>query len=350
MEQKAPPEPETEDAQSGTRIHQFIAGDLDWSISPDEEDMALQCVQLAKRTRLEVLGGEPQWTLTEQRLWLHDQDSLTPLCSGQLDFYAKCAKKVLIVDYKTGRTPIIAEESWQLRCLAALAVENCLVTDDDELTVAIVQPWQSPQVRLVSYTTEDRLAALEATRELAIRIAQPGRRRNPSEAACTYCRGKSICPDAHQVVKDLSVTILPDGRQGEVLDGATAAALLDRCGLAQKVIGSIQARAKAMLSEKPDAIPGWRLKDGAMREKIVDVQGVWNRMATFASPSEFAKACSLTKTNAKALLRSSLGLKGRALDEKLTDITAGCIEAKRAAPQLVRANAEIAEGETETDA
>ena len=127
MERQAPPEPESEDAASGTRIHQRLAGDCGGTLSAEEVDLVTTSFDLALRTMDEVLGGEPESVQREQRLWLHDQETLLPVCSGQFDLFARRGKKVLILDYKTGRNPVIAEQSWQLRCLVALAVENGLV-------------------------------------------------------------------------------------------------------------------------------------------------------------------------------------------------------------------------------
>lgn len=350
LERQAPPEPESEDAASGTRIHVRLAGDCSATLSPEEEDLVTACFDLALRTAEEVLGGEPELFLREQRLWLHDLETLSPMCSGQFDVFARRGKKVLIIDYKTGRNPVIAEESWQLRALVALAVENAMVFHEDELTVAIVQPLDSPQVKAVAYSPKDRELARVATREIVYRIASDADpRRIPSDAACQYCRAKAICPEASQVVERMAITVLPDGRSGEVLDGATAAAILDRCGLAMKVIGSIQARAKAMLAEDPNSIPGWGLREGAMRVKIVDVGGVWKRVAELIPAADFATACSLTKTNAKGMIRSVTGLKGKALDEKVSWAIEGCTESKQSAPQLVRTGSQaVIENEVDT--
>ena len=337
MLERGQPEEQSEDAAFGSRVHEALAGKLQFvDLSVEELEMFHTCANLARDTVLQVLSGDPEKTLREVRLWLPDDD-LAPLCSGQFDLYARRQNKVLILDYKTGRDEVIAEESWQLRTLAALATENCMVGDDDELTVGIVQPWTRPQVRLVVYSPQDRIDALAAVRALAVRVQRSGEPRVPSDAACKYCRAKPICPDAQAVIVYQANLALPDERTGEVLDGRKLAWLLDRCGQAKRNIASFEAYAKRVEAAKPGSIPGWHLREGALRETYIDLPTIFRRVQPLGVTAEiFTSACTLKKTVFKPIVREATGLRGKALDQKMAEVTEGCTESKRTAPQLER--------------
>jgi CRISPR/Cas system-associated exonuclease Cas4 (RecB family) len=345
---KEDPDP---DAESGTRIHAALACDpvilgadeIPLILSAEELETGIQCRSLGDRVILETLGpalGAAIVTdndVREQRLWCPDPDTLAPLFSGQFDLLVRGNGAVVVLDYKTGRHEIEAESSWQLRALAALVVENGLVDDSERLFLAIIQPWASRQTKVVEYDVRDRRAALESSRAMAMAVVKPGQPRVPSEVGCRYCRAKATCPEAQAVVAKTANLTLPDGRAGEVLDAGTVAWLLDRCSLAERVIGGIRARAKSMLMEKPGSVPGWQLRPGSLRQKIVDVSGLWKRMAPMdVSPDEFAAACGMTKTDFKSLVRATLGLKGGQLDIKMAELLEGLVEEKQTAPQLQR--------------
>ena len=336
------------DAVSGDRIHAALAGiPIAEPLTADESETADLCYHLARRVAEQVFGSCPDTGRWEERLWYPDPNTLEPLFSGQFDLLFRARRRVLVIDYKTGRNEVDAESSWQLRALAALVVENELVSEDERLFLAIVQPWVSPQVRVVEYNLADRHDALTESRRLARDVMRPGQPRVPSEAACRHCRAKAICPEARAVVAYAANLILPDGRQGEVLDAAAAAWLLDRCRLAERVIVGIRGRAKAILEENPNAIPGWHLKAGAVRQKIVDVRSLWERIAPLGvAVAQFTAACGMTKTDLRQLLRQARGLKGHALEETVAELLIGLVEEKQAAPQLQRVGETTTSGET----
>jgi CRISPR/Cas system-associated exonuclease Cas4 (RecB family) len=334
---KEEPDP---DAESGTRIHAALACEtvnLPRDLTAEERETEALCRRLASELGNGILNGVDGVCSREQRLWCPDPETLAPLFSGQFDLLVRGNGAVIVLDFKTGRNQVQAETSWQLRALAALVVENGLVDDSERLFLVIVQPWASPQTKGVEYTVADRIAALEAARAMAKAVVRPGQPRVPSEDACRYCRAKATCPEAQAVVALTANLTLPDGRAGEVLDAGTVAWLLDRCSLAERVIGGIRARAKAMLMEKPGSVPGWQLRPGALRQKIVDVGGLWVRLAPLGVPVEaFTAACGMTKTDFKALVRQTLGLKGGRLDDKTAELLSGLVEEKQTAPQLQR--------------
>jgi hypothetical protein len=327
---KEEPDP---DAESGTRIHAALACEtvnLPRDLTAEERETEALCRRLASDIGDGILNGVDGVCSREQRLWCPDPDTLAPLFSGQFDLLLRGNGAVVVIDFKTGRNQVDAETSWQLRALAALVVENGLVDDSERLFLAIIQPWASPQTKVVEYDVHDRFAALRSSRAMATKVVRPGQIRIPSEDACRYCRAKATCPEAMAVVAYAANLTLPDGRSGEVLDGATAAWLLDRFSLAERVIGAGRARFKAMLAENPKAIPGWQLRPGSVRQKIVDVGGLWGRLAPLGVPAAvFTAACSMTKTEFKALVRQALSLKGGALDDKVAELLSGLVEESR---------------------
>jgi CRISPR/Cas system-associated exonuclease Cas4 (RecB family) len=324
------------DAETGTRIHAALAGET-VTLTAEEQETIFLCRKLADDLVDGILNGAFYESVRERRLWCPDPDTLAPLFSGQFDLLVRGNGAVVVLDFKTGRHEIEAESSWQLRALAALVVENGLADDSERLFLAIVQPWASPQTMVVEYDLRDRKAALESCRAIAMAVVKPGQPRIPSEEACHYCRAKATCPEARALVAYVAKLTLPDGRSGEVLDMATLAWLLDKFPQVRRTMASVEARAKYILTENPGSIPGWQLRPGAIRQKIVDVAGLWKRMAPLdVSPDEFAAACGMTKTDFKSLVRATLGLKGGQLDIKLAELLEGLVEEKQSAPQLQR--------------
>jgi hypothetical protein len=83
----------------------------------------------------------------------------------------------------------------------------------------------------------------------------------------------------------------------------------------------------------------YRLKPGVVREKIVDVGAVFQRVAALGvSPDEFTGACSLAKNKLEPLVKKATGAKGKALADKLGEVLAGATESKQTAQQLEEVN------------
>lgn len=329
------PDEKSDVAERGDRIHLWLAkeaaGDPVPELPDDELELALRC----QEQRLELgrsLFGTADSISIERRFRVLDDYGNT-VATGQADFVSFTGKRALIVDYKTGRGEVTESPRNPQLMTLAVAVDDETMWNAEEIIVAIIQPDASTKPLCASY---DR-AALSAARETVLRAVNdamtPHAPRVPGEKQCKYCRAKAHCPAAHENIKTLAVTTI---QPAEMVTSEEIAALLDRCGAAEKVIGAIRAEAKRRLTEG-QVVPGWKLKPGVEREKIVNVNGVFaNMVAKGATAEEFAGICSVTKTELKALLKAKTGAKGKALDAELDAVLAGMCEVKITAPSLVR--------------
>jgi CRISPR/Cas system-associated exonuclease Cas4 (RecB family) len=332
---------ETPEALSGSRIHQAMAGEK-VQLSGEESDIVAKCWQLEAAVLADEFGEEIKWCAMERerRIWCHDPRDLRPLFSGQFDLVARRDDKILIVDYKTGWGDVTApERNWQLRALVALvAGEEGSLEHPPSITAALILPRQNPQIERVVYSGQDVLTAWDACIGLARIILSSGQPRIAGEQ-CRHCPVRELCPEARELVGKFSVLTVEE-RHADLMTADQLVWVLDRCGAVEEVIGKIRARAKRMLEGDPNSLPGWRLKPGVMRSTITHVAALWDRLhgqhPIQVTAEAFAGACSMTKTHLRELLRNSLGLKGRALDDATRESVEGLCEEKQTAPTLER--------------
>jgi len=245
----------------------------------------------------------------------------------------------LIIDYKSGRGAVeSASENLQLRCLVALLDESWGFTLD-RVTVAIIQPLAGPPSVSV-YESSDIHSAIMEANGLMKEIQKVGQPRTPSEAACKYCKGKPYCSEARELAVAPPLTNAPEGITPDAiastLTNQTLAAFLDRAAQAEAVIEACRAEARRRLSEG-DAIEGWTLKEGAVRETIKDTETVYLRFIEGGGTYEdIMPAITLNKTKLKDALKVATGTKGKELESKLDQLLAGCTESKTGQPTLTK--------------
>lgn len=144
LESKLPPEPESDDAAAGTRIHDALAGSIDpKTLGVDEFDtysrildMEKEALAIWKSTLPE--DGDPI-VVREERLWM-ESESGEPLFSGQFDVCFMIGKEALLLDAKSGRGEVQSSEgNFQLMALASLIGER--FPHIEAVTVAILAPY-----------------------------------------------------------------------------------------------------------------------------------------------------------------------------------------------------------------
>jgi hypothetical protein len=244
-----------------------------------------------------------------------------------------------IEDTKFGRDPVTKADC-NLQT-GAYAVMGSKEVDVDAVFVAINQPRLARADRLsIARYDREALAAREAEILAIIDAgADPDAPRIAGEEQCKYCRFKLQCPEARGVVAEMSqISIQAPG--GALVDNATLEQVLDKCGMAKKLIGEIEAEAKRRLDADPEAFGGrWFLKPGARKKTVTDLGALFTRIqqAHGVSDVAFAKACSITKEKLEALLREASGAKGKALEAILFKALDGLTIEKQNAPSLDRA-------------
>ncbi len=265
----------------------------------------------------------------EHRFWLRD-DARRAVMSGQADWVVIRGRRALIVDFKTGHGAVTASpRNPQLMALAVmLAGER---PELEEILTAIIQPAVSEAPLCAVY---DR-PALAHARTAILRTLDAARAADAPLVAgphqCQYCRAKAQCPAARELLGALAVPA-----SLEPVTNPQLAQLLARCGTAEQTIAALRAEARRRL-EAGQEIPGWRLKPGAWRERVLDARAVFDRLTAWGvTASEFTALCAVTKTALKTLLQEKAGLRGAALEAALASVLEGLTESHPTAPTLVQ--------------
>jgi hypothetical protein len=119
------------------------------------------------------------------------------------------------------------------------------------------------------------------------------------------------------------------------LTNQTLAAFLDRAAQAEAVIEACRSEARRRLAEG-DAIDGWTLKDGSVRESITDSEKVASRFLELGTYEQLSPAITLNKTKLKEAIKTATGFKGQQLTNKLDALLDGCTESKAGQPTLTK--------------
>jgi hypothetical protein len=331
----------TGDAAIGNRIHAALALEPVSNLTTDETWIIDCCREQEAELVANTFGGYETNCFREKRLWSLDADG-NRLWSGKPDviYTAEVQGKLwgLIIDYKSGRGAVEdASQNLQLRCLVALLDESWGFTFD-RITVAIIQPLAG-HASVSSYQHQDIHDAIVESSELMGEIKKLGQPRTPSESACKYCKGKPYCQEARELAVAPPLRNAPEGITPDAiaatLTNQTLAAFLDRASQAEAVIEACRAEARRRLSEG-DAIEGWTLKEGSVRESISNSEIVASRFLELGTYEQLSSAITLNKTKLKDALKVATGTKGRDLESKLDQLLAGCTESKTGQPTLTK--------------
>jgi hypothetical protein len=329
------------DAAIGNRIHAALALEPVSNLTTDETWIIDRCREQELELVKQIFGELETNCFREKRLWSLDADG-NRLWSGKPDVIYTAEvdgnQWGLIIDYKSGRGAVEdASQNLQLRCLVALLDESWGFTMD-RITVAIIQPLAG-HASVSSYQHQDIHDAIVESSELMAEIKKLGQPRTPSESACKYCKGKPYCSEARELAVAPPVTNTPAGITPDAiaatLTNSTLAAFLDRAAQAEAVIEACRAEARRRLGEG-DAIEGWTLKDGSVRESITDSEKVASRFLELGTYEQLSPAITLNKTKLKDALKAATETKGKELESKLDQLLAGCTESKAGQPTLTK--------------
>lgn len=320
------------DAQVGNRIHGYLAGE-GIALNEEEAKLAINCrLQEVAIANAVFPFQDRLQAMREKRLWEYDAD-FSRSWSGKPDVVYHDGTRALVIDYKTGRGEVQhATGNVQLRALAVLV--HVAYGPFEEVTVAIIQPLAGDPTTC-TYGAEDLVRASTEMTRLMDDIRKPGQPRNPSSEACKYCKAKEVCPEARGIVETLPTLVPRDGLE-IIMTPEQIAEFLAKAPLAEAVIESVRGKARRMI-EAGQAVPGWKLKPGAVRETITNPEAVFARFLDAGGTQErFVGAITITKTRLKDAVKAATGRKGKDLDGLVETILEGCTEAKQTAPSLVQ--------------
>jgi hypothetical protein len=350
--QRGAPESKTVYADSGQRIHAALAAQLaDGEHSnrsivdalPLEERETYQaCLDIQRKLAVQHFKGSHAGyrEFKEQRYWAKFKvNGEEYQHSGQADFVGRAGTRALIIDYKTeaGDVPE-SPRNMQLRDLACL-VRGTLVPTD-EIAVAIVQPFVTHTPEVCVYNRAELEQAATGMFQRVFASNQPDAKRIAGDLQCKFCRARrTSCVEyqnwAAQMTPPAMLNIM-----GVPLTAWTpaqfsvAAAMLPP---AEKFLSELKDLIKERLSKDPASVPGWELKPGAIREAIINPQGVFERFCALGGKIEqFIPCVDLTKVRLREALNKLTSAKGKSLDAAMNTLTDGLVSQKQTAPSLKR--------------
>jgi hypothetical protein len=288
-------------AERGTRVHGVMEG-LDIELSPDEELVAkemmdydtvlLDCAELIREVRMWY-----EWTDGER------------MFSGKIDVGGidRVTGNTVLVNYKTGQGQEKVEGNWQAMA-ESLLFHRLFGNEGKSVVYSFNQP-ESPHGKVKTGTfTEEDLAAFEKKILSALHQSKADNPPlMPSESACRWCKGASICPAANWRVEDASndgskpLSKMSTENRSAVLTRQEAAFTL-----AKSIWDQRKAEARTLLEKNSGGIPGWGLRQGRTITKVNDVLRAYRAaMEKGISEEDFFGSCSISLTKLKGLFGDS---------------------------------------------
>lgn len=353
LAQRGMPEQTSVYSESGLRVHSALAAFTNDDkmankpiidrLTPAEKEcyessLAIQRSLCGTLFPKAATDGYQEWR--EERYWATFKfNNVEYKHSGQADFVARSGTRVLILDYKTLFGEVAeSPRNLQLRDLACLVAGHFVPTT--EVTVAIVQPRLTQKPELCVYTKDDLARASKEMFDRVFKCHQPNAPRVAGELQCKACRARTNCVErqrwASAMIPPALATFTVPMHQWTPEQCAVAA---NGLGPAEKLLDDIKAMLKQRLGKDPASVPGWMLKPGAMREKIVNAQAVFDRFNTLGGKIDAFMPCvDVAKGKLREALGKLTGAKGKSLDAAMKTLTDGLVEAKQTEPSLARSD------------
>ena len=251
LESLMPYEPAGEAAAIGTAIHELSeiilrGGEIPTGTDPDHLSMAQGYANFVN-----TLVENPRKKLIEVNL---DEGlkSLHPALGGTADAVLVDGNHLHVIDLKTGRVAVDAQDNKQLLTYALGAMRQLKAPSTIECTMHIFQP----RVGHSKWTVSGNRLNLHGKRlveaaELALSGDAPT---NPSPDACRYCKAKTICPSMREKVQETA-------RSDFKPDTTVTPEMLDNAALVAAWADAVQSAAKEQLSSGK-SIQGWTMRAG----------------------------------------------------------------------------------------
>ena len=251
LESLMPYEPAGEAAAIGTAIHELSEIILSGKEVPAGTDPDHVAMAQGYADFVNTLVENPRKKLIEVNL---DEGlkSLHPALGGTADAVLVDGNHLHVIDLKTGRVAVDANENKQLLTYALGAMRQLKAPSTIECTMHIYQPRVGHSKWTVSgQDLVDHGAKLKSAAELALTSNAPT---SPSVDACRYCKAKTICPSMREKVQEVA-------RSDFKPDTTVTPEMLDNAALVAAWADAVQSAAKDQLANGK-SIQGWTMRLG----------------------------------------------------------------------------------------
>jgi len=246
-----PYEPAGEAAAIGTAIHELSEIILSGKEVPAGTDKDQVAMAQSYADFVNTLVENPRKKLIEVNL---DEGlkSLHPALGGTADAILVDGDHLHVIDLKTGRVAVDANDNKQLLTYALGAMRQLKAPSSITCTMHIFQPrvghsrWTVSGQNLIEHGER-----LKAAAELALTGDAPT---NPSVDACRYCKAKTICPSMREKAQEVA-------RNDFKPDTTVTPEMLDNAALVTAWADAVQAAAKEQLAQGK-SIQGWTMRLG----------------------------------------------------------------------------------------
>ena len=240
-----------EAAAIGTAIHELSEIILSGKEVPAGTDKDQVAMAQSYADFVNTLVENPRKKLIEVNL---DEGlkSLHPALGGTADAILVEGDHLHVIDLKTGRVAVDANDNKQLLTYALGAMRQLKAPSSITCTMHIFQPrvghsrWTVSGQELVEHGER-----LKAAAELALTGDAPT---NPSPDACRYCKAKTICPSMREKVQEVA-------RNDFKPDTTVTPEMLDNSVLMAAWADAVQSAAKAQITDGK-SIAGWTMRAG----------------------------------------------------------------------------------------
>lgn len=261
----------TPEADEGTRLHAAIARALtSWSLeglSDEDAELVTRAYEYAMRHGVGEVGGH-----VERDVVIRGREGRV-LSVGRADLIIPRTDGTRVIDFKFGHVPL---DEVDAAFQAAAYVAGACDSEDSPVGFGYLY---MPRLDREYAQRVDIPEAVERIEETVDACLKPDAPLVPG-SWCSYCTACGLCPATQQAVATAPEK-LPTLADVNRLPAAGLAKSLQLYRELLKPIGkAIEARARTLLEENPDSVPGWRLNSqngqrhadpGALYEAVKDV-------------------------------------------------------------------------------
>ena len=317
------PDKVSSDASFGREVHEALAKGSSEGLTVDQENIYEHSRAIEKKI-VDFFFGEDQKNMQvvrEHRFWIHWENGLQH--SAQPDVVYRCGTKVLVLEYKTLPGDVAAASTnMQLRDQTVCVwVNTPLVL---EIAAAVVQPLITHNPEITIYK---RLDIERSTQEMADRVAasNSGGPRTAGEVQCKFCKAAMSCPEYQKFAGSMvpSAAISPSLVDVPVIlwTPDMRKQFCDSFSVAQKWLDKVWSAMEEGAVNDPNFVPGYSLVEGTPREKINNLEAVFNRASAIGVPLlEFLGKSTISKKDIAELVRKHTKTKGKALEKILDEV------------------------------